>query len=134
MHFSTHYHHPSSKHAHTITFCLLWLVCTELLLNPANLKVLGCSFSYFNSTHCCYHCFFSSSHTRHLLLLQTPCLTPIQQHPPYQTSINLSFYFQQKPSSVKQFPTFFKFYPTNFLFLLSLLLYFHYQHSVCQVK
>ena len=38
----THRHYPSSKHVHTLAFCLLWLVCPKFLPNP---PVLGYTFS-----------------------------------------------------------------------------------------
>ena len=60
----------SSKHAHTITFCLIWLVCPKFLPNQAIPKVLHYAFPQlilFHTLLLSLHCqVFSKSQSRSL--------------------------------------------------------------------
>ena len=60
----------SSKHAHTITFCSIWLVCPKFLPNQAIPKVLHYAFPQlilFHTLLLSLHCqFFSESQSRSL--------------------------------------------------------------------
>ena len=88
---------------------------SKVSFKPSKLMLLAPFINRRNTTHCSYHCFFSSFQHCHLILPQTPCLAPIQHCQSYTTLVYPYFYLERKLFFIKQLLIFSKFYPSNSL-------------------